>query len=621
MSFEDGFLRSLRLGRYEVLRGIYVAVRDRNWGTVPGRFSDLRLQIAKDSFTIRFRAEHRQGDIHFAWGGVIRGRPDGQIRFEMDGEARSTFLRNRIGFCVLHPIRECAGKPCRMQTTEGSVVETSFPQFISPHQPFKNLQAMIHEIEPGLRAEVRFEGEVFETEDQRNWTDASFKTYCTPLELPFPVEISPGTRIRQSVQLRLLGGPAAASFRPIRRQAGVTLTLDARKGLFRLPDLGLGMASHRAQLDGQEMARLKALHLTHLRQDLDMSEAGWEVRLERAAAEAEAAGVGLELALILRDPEGDLTSVLAALKRIGPPVSRWLVFRHGEPSTSRETADAARRCLKRYAPQVPLAGGTNAFFAELNRNRPPIDALDQICYSINPQVHAFDDATLVQNLEAQSGTVASARRFCGDLPIIISPVTLRMRFNPNATGLQPDTLAGELPPEVDSRQMSLFGLVWTVGSLKYLAEGGAASITYYETTGWRGVMEREQGSSMPQRFGSLPGAVFPLYFALRDVADLRGGTVVPLRSSDPLLVDGLAIDQAGSLRVLLANMTAERQRVCLEGLGSPARLCLLDARNALQAVRHPERYPGTVEKVAPKGGVLDLVLLPHAYARIDFQRI
>ena len=38
--------------------------------------------------------------------------------------------------------------------------------------------------------------------------------------------------------------------------------------------------------------------------------------------------------------------------------------------------------------------------------------------------------------------------------------------------------------------MSLFAAAWTVGSLAGLAEAGVASITYYETVGWRGIMAR-----------------------------------------------------------------------------------------------------------------------------------
>ena len=54
-------------------------------------------------------------------------------------------------------------------------------------------------------AEVRFEGDVFEMEDQRNWTDASYKTYCTPLDISYPVEVEKGTKISQKVAIRLIG--------------------------------------------------------------------------------------------------------------------------------------------------------------------------------------------------------------------------------------------------------------------------------------------------------------------------------------------------------------------------------------------------------------------------------
>ena len=51
----------------------------------------------------------------------------------------------------------------------------------------------------GVATTATFEGEVFEMEDQRNWTDASYKTYSTPLERPFPVVVAAGAVIEQSV--------------------------------------------------------------------------------------------------------------------------------------------------------------------------------------------------------------------------------------------------------------------------------------------------------------------------------------------------------------------------------------------------------------------------------------
>ena len=163
----------------------------------------------------------------------------------------------------------------------------------------------------------------------------------------------------------------------------------------------------------------------------------------------------------------------------------------------------------------------------------------------------------------------SARQFIGDLPLAVSPVTLKMRFNPHATGPESEPEPGSLPPPVDVRQMSLFGAGWTAGSLKYLTGSDVQSLTYYETTGWRGVMDTESGSPVPDKFQSLPGSVFPLYHVLADVGEFVEGQVIPTDSSNILKVDGLAVRQGDRTRIILANLTNEPQTVNVQNLGPP----------------------------------------------------
>jgi len=203
LRYEAGSLRDIRLGAHEVIHQIYAAVRDHNWGTVPGVLTDVNIDEQPQSLRISFRSEHRRNDIHFVWQGVIAGSADGTLTFSMSGQALSTFKRNRIGFCVLHPMA-CAGRPCSIEQVNGEKYDSRFPERISPHQPFMNLRAITHEVMPGVRAEVRMEGDVFEMEDQRNWTDASFKTYCTPLGLPFPVTVDAGTKVSQAITVRII---------------------------------------------------------------------------------------------------------------------------------------------------------------------------------------------------------------------------------------------------------------------------------------------------------------------------------------------------------------------------------------------------------------------------------
>jgi len=205
------------------------------------------------------------------------------------------------------------------------------------------------------------------------------------------------------------------------------------------------------------------------------------------------------------------------------------------------------------------------------------------------------------------------------LPLAISPVTLQPRFNPNATGPEPTPPAPALPAQVDPRQMSLLGAAWTLGSIKYLAETGqVASITYYETTGWRGVMETSAGSPLPEKFPSLPGAVFPLYHVLADVGDFAAGQVIPIQSSDPLRVDGLLLQKEGHQRLLLANLRADPQTVTVEGLSALVKLRVLDETNVEAAMQSPETFRNQAgESIAILNGTLEVTLLPYAVARID----
>jgi hypothetical protein len=503
---------------------------------------------------------------------------------------------------------------------DGATEHGIFPYHISAHQPFTDMRAISHEVVPGLLAEVRFEGDVFEMEDQRNWTDASFKTYCTPLRLPFPVAIREGADIRQSVRLTLKGGTRASPSRVRANASEVVFTVDEATSIA-LPRLGLGMATHGRPLNETERQRLTTLKLSHLRVDLNLSEPNYKENLHRAAAEAALLDAALEVALFLtNDAENELCAFVEELERVRPRVSIWLIFHTEEKSTKEKWVRLARDYLSNYDVEAKIGAGTNAYFAELNRGCPPAEEAGLVCYSISPQVHASDEVSLVETLQAQAWTVESARRFAGGRPISVTPVTLKPRFNPNATGPEPEPRPGELPSQVDVRQMSLFGAGWTLGSIKYLAESGVHSVTYYETTGWRGVMETENGSPLPEKFRSIAGAVFPLYHVLADVGEFVGGHVVVSNSNAPLRVNGMALHKGRQTRVLLANLSPKSQdvQVAYPGFSERVRVKHLDESSAWEAMRSPESLradPGLLLQTS--GGQLQLHLLPYSFTRID----
>jgi hypothetical protein len=569
-------LRWIRLGSLEVLRGIYGAVRELGWRTVPGHTEGVRVEKAERTFKVSFHCRHHSDPVHFDWEGRIEGRRDGTIRFSFDGVARSSFLRHRIGLCVLHSVEECAGRPCSVETVEGAWLSGVFPRLVSPHQPFLEIRAVRHQLWPGLEAEVRFEGEVFEMEDQRNWSDNSFKTYCTPLSLPYPVEVQKGTRIRQTVTLRLEGPlppqmPMAADERP-------RVLVAPRRALAR-PRIGFGLAERPAS--GPEREALRALRPDHLRVELRLHEAGWRESLSRAGAETHALGSPLEAAVFLPEAADDVLAELAAeVRRQQVEIATWILLGASELSTAPGMAAAARRALALAAPEARYAGGTDRHFVELNRRRPATEGLDQVSFALTPQVHAFDDTTLVENLDSLPWLAESARAFLGHLPLAISPVTLRPRERPDSPRFAKPP---EAPFSVDPRQRTSLASGWTLGFLAAAAENGISSLTFFETVGPKGVLDGDE--------------VFPLYELFHALAWPAADEIVLARSSRPDLVRALALRSQGAVRLFLANVTAEKVEVVVSGLGEhvrvgplgeaagePARgaVCSLDSHEVLQ---------------------------------------
>ncbi|HET9662440.1 MAG TPA: hypothetical protein VFP05_19085, partial [Thermomicrobiales bacterium] len=72
---EQADLRYVRVGEVEIVRRLYFAVRDRNWGTVEPVYTKFEIDDRGDSFRIELEAEHVDPDsgVDFAWSGVIEG--------------------------------------------------------------------------------------------------------------------------------------------------------------------------------------------------------------------------------------------------------------------------------------------------------------------------------------------------------------------------------------------------------------------------------------------------------------------------------------------------------------------------------------------------------------------
>jgi hypothetical protein len=542
--YRNGEIRQVCLGRVQVLNAIYAAVRDQNWTTIPFTVDQEKIEVTPDGFTIEASLKYFLERIHYLAQVTIMAKAN-QLEFKYKGVAGSSFLRNRIGICILHSIKECRGKQVTITHPDCTHSQGRFPELISPDQPFFNITGMSWNPGKGIAAVLSFEGEVFESEDQRNWTDASYKTYCTPLALPFPVTVEKGEQVDQSVTL-VVDTKSESSQPPASYSTLYSLPEKKILTLYPgktspLPGLGIGRTTEAGPLTAEELENLSALPFDHYRVDLHLARDGWKEDYDSAASEQRLLGWPLELALHFGDrAKKELDAFLEHYNLIPVKIRHLLVFDRDFLS-SRELLKQVVPGLKTLLPDIPVGGGTDAHFAELNRNPPDQQLLDFITYSICPQIHAFDNLTLLENLEAQSDSVSSAMSLL-DKPVTIGALTLKQRFNAVATEDEDEIQA---LPESDPRQHTSFAAGWTLGSIRNLALAGAASLTYFETVGPRGILSRPDA----------PLAHSPLYRLFEEILTGNHLHVIHSKSSHPLEFDCLALQGQKEVRLLLANYT------------------------------------------------------------------
>ena len=551
-------LRDIRWQGHEAIRRIYPVFQDRNWTN--RLFTIAGTEHTESDGAIEFTA-HGTGSFDaepLEWTVVAR-ITDRAVSYRFHAHTRAPFWRNRLGMCVLHPML-AAGSAVVVEHTDGTTTNAHLPTEISAHQPFVDMRSITHELPGGGHARVRFEGEVFEMEDHRNWTDASFKTYCTPISLPFPVEVVPGTDINQEIvvdfdagpQPSAPGAPISDDVIEIRRTGEVT----------DLPRLGLSWAPDSPPITDADIAALGSLRLDHLRVAISASDTAASAHLVEAALIADHIGARLRIASVSGEVE-ELAAFAELPADVIGAIDCWYVFSEHDKVTPDDWAPRAREALGERYSGVALGGGTDLYFAELNREPPDPSMFDVLNFSMNPQVHAFDTRTLIQNAMTQSVVAANAPRLTRATRVSVSPISLRPRFNPNATEPDLDVSNTPLPSDVDARQMTYVAAHWTAMSIKYLAQAGSiAHATYFEAIGWKGIIESAAGSSDPVNFPSTPGQRFPVWDVFAGLVGMTRAHTA--QSSAPEEADALIVDGTGHERALVVNWSEEPRMVRID---------------------------------------------------------
>jgi len=213
--------------------------------------------------------------------------------------------------------------------------------------------------------------------------------------------------------------------------------------------------------------------------------------------------------------------------------------------------------------------------AWLNRKRVPAGQLDFITHCTCPIVHAADDLSVMQSLEAMPFITRSVRAIYGDKPYRIGPSTIAMRQNPYGSATKDNPLDKRVAmANRDPRHGGLFAAAWAVGYAARVADAGMEQLILSGFAGPFGVIA---GAGEPVAAGGKR----PLFHVVRALADLAICSSVHVRSNaDDRLAVLVARRPKGWLAALLiANLTSDEVILRRSDLpiGSLAKVLILDS--------------------------------------------
>jgi D-apionolactonase len=168
--------------------------------------------------------------------------------------------------------------------------------------------------------------------------------------------------------------------------------------------------------------------------------------------------------------------------------------------------------LRDAFPEAEVGGGMLTNFTEFNRCPPDPERIDFATFGTTAIVHAADDLSVIETLEAIPHVIASARAMSEDRPLRLGLMSIGMRSNPYGGDVIPNPDGGRLPMAMnDPRQRAPFAAAFAIALAAACARGGVASFAPAMTGGPLGMADED--------------GVWPIWHAVAALAALGGTTV------------------------------------------------------------------------------------------------
>ena len=456
-------IRNVTYQGAQIIDLLYTAIRPWDWSTLdPDQHSEVVETLGENcvvTITDLFEGS-MQGKT------VVTLQPNGRFTVDYKLTGLGKFEIQRWGVCFCLHTGDWMGATVKASGNEYKLASEISPQRVIDgvtHGLFPASNDMHFVARDKRSLKVLSSGKVLEAEDQRNWTDNTYKIYSGSLAEPRPFVIKKDLIWHQLVEFEVYVPSGSA----------IDGSKIIAKDISSLPRIGLQFNTE-ALLPNDDLE--KALFIL----DIDHIRINEESLTAQKIATVSKSGLALEAALLSSTSGDQLKREVEHLSARVPAGSRLLIHREGREIVQKEDLPK-NNSLNSYI------AGSDAYLVDLHRNK--YDFGDSVSYSMVPTVHSTDPETIFKTLYTQRESIEFAKKMIAP-QVSISPITFSTRGNPE-TGHLRDKRINFAQPEMALQIKNLSAAAWTLGSIFALASAGAYSGTWHELFGDYGVIFSE----------------------------------------------------------------------------------------------------------------------------------
>jgi D-apionolactonase len=459
-------IRNIRYEGVQIIDLLYTAIRPSDWSTLKSDEYAADLKISGNDYEITI-TESFTSALVATTKVILSAGNTFSVEYELKGLAE--YSVNRWGICFCLDTADWMGASVLSSGNSYSLLRDISPQRVVDGV-VQGLFPESHEMQ-FIAADQRYlkvvsNGKVLEAEDQRNWTDNTYKIYSGSLKEPRPFTTSPGSSWKQNINFEV-GVPKQNNADPIKI---LVREIEA------LPSIGLQFNSDPLLTPDDLEKALVLLEIDHLRVNA-------ESLTPQKIATTASNGLILETALLSSNQNEILKAEVVQLSERVPAGSRLLIQREG-----REVVEAAdlpkNESLNTYIP------GTDAYLVDLHREK--FEFTNSVSYSITPTVHSTDTETIFKTLSTQKESIEFAQKYLAP-QVFVSPITFSTRGNPE-TGHSRDQRINFADRDSAMHIRTIEGAAWTLGSIHAVASAGAFSGSWHELFGEHGIIYSQSGA-------------------------------------------------------------------------------------------------------------------------------